>query len=111
MLDKSKRLNLKRNFRIVSQGKKDFTSHFTLMSRRGENTRALVGIALSKQQFKSAVERNRAKRLTAEAVAIVYPSLRNNLNLVIIPKTGVLKSHPEELAKELQDVKTLYSVD
>lgn len=111
MLDKLKRLNLKKDFRFISQGRKEFTPNFTVRFRPGENTSPRVGIALSKQHFKLAVSRNRARRLTSEAVARIYPCLRNNLNLVIIPKTGVLNSRPEKLAQELHNVKALYSAN
>lgn len=111
MLAKSQRLNLSKSYKWTAQGKRSSTPSLQLMYRLGENLQPQVGIALSKHHFKQSVERNRAKRLASTAIETLYPRLRKNLNLVIIPRPSVLGRHPDELIKELEYVKDLYSTD
>ena len=93
----------------MSAGKRIQTPHFKLMYRLGKNDKPLVGIALSKQQFKEAHDRNRARRVTSAVVETQYPRLRKGLNLVIMPKVEVLLTPQEILLIELSNVQDLYS--
>lgn len=111
MLPKHQRLNLKKSFTFVAGGRKRETAHLKLFFRTGVNEFPLVGIALAKKSFSKAHDRNRAKRLTAAAIQLVYPDLIRNLNLVIMPKRGVLEVSSDEIGEELTGVKDLYSVD
>ncbi len=108
MLPKSRRLNLNRDFSRVVAGKKVETHSFKLFFKNGESENPLVGIALSKQYFKKAHDRNKARRISSQAIQSVYNSLRINLNLVIMPKTAVLEKTAEQLIEELKNVKYLY---
>lgn len=108
MLPKSKRLNLKTSFKWVSVGQKKQTNYFKLFYRFGENPEPLVGIALSKSSFKNAVERNRGRRMSSTAIELIYQALRNNLNLVMIPKANILESNVESLRKDLENVKEIF---
>jgi len=109
MLPKSQRLNLKKDFKWVAAGQKKDTSSFKLMWKLSDQAFPRVGIALNSTSFKKAVERNRARRLTSTAIQNLYPSLHKNLNLVIMPKPGILEKSPLELEQELKDVKDLYN--
>jgi ribonuclease P protein component len=111
MLPKSQRLNLKKDFSFVIQGKKTETPSMRLMYRVGENEIALVGIALAKKNFRKAVARNKVKRKASDAIQVHYERLRKDLNLVIMPKPEILKKRTEELTKELESVKDLYLAD
>lgn len=111
MLAKSKRLNLKKSFKWVAQGRSIQTKNLKLMFRDGENSSALVGIALSGSQFKKAHDRNRARRLTSKAIEELYPQLPKGVNLVIIPRAGVLETKIDLLKKEIEDVKALFTSD
>jgi ribonuclease P protein component len=102
MLQKSKRLNLKVSFNWVRDGQKTENDLFRIFSRFGENTEAKVGIALKKETFKLAVDRNRARRLTSKAFENIYNSLPSNLNIVVMPKAGVLKVSSDELTRYLK---------
>ena len=104
MLPKSQRLNLKKDFKWVAAGKKLETKYLKLFIKSGENQTARVGIALSSKNFKNAIERNRAKRITAQAFQSVYPSLPKNINIVALPKTGILSVKSSELEKELKEL-------
>ncbi len=102
MLPKTKRLNLRKDFKRVASGKQTQTPHFKIMYRDGENPSPLVGIALSKAYFKKAVERNRARRLASAALEPLYGGLRKSINLVIMPKSEILKRNPDDLREELE---------
>jgi ribonuclease P protein component len=108
MLPKPQRLNLKKEFNFVSQGKKVETPSMRLMLRFGENKKALVGVALIKKNFHKAVARNKAKRKASDAVQTLYGKLRKDLNLIVMPKVQILKKSVEELKGELESVKDLY---
>jgi ribonuclease P protein component len=111
MLLKSQRLNLKKSFNFVSSGKKVETPSMRVMMKLGENSQALVGIALTNKYFKKAHLRNRAKRLAATAIQSLYPRLNPALNLVIMPKSVILEKKVDQLISELENVKDLYSTN
>ena len=72
--------------------------------KTGENEIAKVGIALSSKNFKRAVDRNRARRLTSQAFQEIYPSLPNNINIVALPKAGVLSVKSDDLVLDLETI-------
>lgn len=93
MLPKSKRLNLKKDFKWVAAGKKLETKYLKLFVKHGDPSTSSgpkVGIALSPKTFKKATERNRAKRLIAEAFHNTYYLLPATINIVALPKSGIL---------------------
>lgn len=108
MLPKFKRLNLKKSFKWVASGNKSDTAIFKIMYQFGDNSFPLVGIASSKNNFKKAVEKNRARRLVSVAIQNLYPSLRNNLNLVIMPRAAILEKSITEIEQTLKNVKAIY---
>lgn len=109
MLPKSARLNLKYSFKKVSSGKRAETAHLKIMYIFEGDNPPLVGVAISSKSFKKAVERNKAKRVVFGAAALRYSELQRGLNLVIMPKPTVLESNVEAIAKELDEVKVLFS--
>jgi len=92
----------------VAAGKKIETPLFKLFIRSGENKLPLVGIANSKNQFRKAHERNRARRLVSQALQEIYPTLKEDLNLVIMPKSILLEKSVDDVKKGLVDVKAIY---
>lgn len=111
MLPKNKRLNLKNEFNRVEAGFRAQSPSFKLKYRFDVNDHPLIGIAISSKLFKKAVMRNKAKRITSAAIEIIYSRLRNNLNLVIMPKLEVLNKRPKELSEELTYVENLFVTD
>jgi ribonuclease P protein component len=111
MLSRDKRLNLKTSFSFVIKGQKSENQILKIFFRQGEQEKPLVGIALKKEFFKLAVDRNRARRLTSWAVEQLYSKLVPRLNLVLMPKTEILKLSSREaleiLKKELNRLKLL----
>lgn len=104
MLPKHQRLNLKKDFKWVASGKSRNLQRFNLFIKYGENEFPLIGIATSKKYFKKATDRNRARRLMSKAFEDIYESLPKNVNIIALPKTGVIEVKSEDLSKELKDV-------
>lgn len=103
MLPKSQRLNLKKDFKWVAAGKKLETKYLKLFIKVGDNQTPRVGIAVSGKSFKKAVERNRARRLTSAAFEALYPNLPNAVNIVALPKAGVIRVKSGELLLDLEE--------
>ncbi len=106
MLPKSRRLNLKKDFKWVASGKRIDTKFLKIFYRYGENKTARVGIAVSSQTFKKAHERNRARRLVAEAFHNTYHLLPNTINIIALPKERVIEVKSNDVAKELEKILT-----
>lgn len=110
MLPKSKRLNLKRDFKWVAAGQNLDTKYAKLFLRMGSNTTAKIGVAIS-SDFKKATQRNRAKRVTFTAFKSLYSHLPPKINIVVLPKQSVLgvKSGDvlADLEKKLKDEKII----
>lgn len=105
MLPKSKRLNLNKDFRWVSSGKKienNLVKLFYKISPAPSGAgfqQPKIGISLSKNVFKKAVDRNRARRLISKAFENMYNELPSGLNIVAMPKTDILQTSSDELTK------------
>lgn len=109
MLSKDKRLNLKTSFSFVIKGQKSENSLYKMFFRTGDNLQPKIGIALKKDYFKLATDRNRARRLTSKALEMLYPRLKEKVNLILMPKTEVLKQDSEQLTEFLE--KELKKID
>lgn len=105
MLRKRARLNVSENFKWVMSGDRRETSRMKLFYKNGENTLALVGVAVSSKDFKKAYLRVEAKRLVYRAVEKIYGDLPAALNLVIMPKSSIIDSSIDELVAELRNGK------
>lgn len=103
MLLKSQRLNLKKDFKWVSMGKKIETKYLKLFIKHGDNAFPRIGIAVSGKSFKKAHERNRAKRLVAEAFHNIYYLLSNTINIVALPKEGILSVKSGNVLLDLKE--------
>lgn len=106
MLSKEKRLNLKKDFKWVASGKKLETRYVKLFVKLGNNPPAggpKVGIASSGRTFKKASQRNRARRLISAAFEVLYPSLPENLNIIALPKSGILDVKSQDVLSDLEE--------
>lgn len=108
MLRAVKRLNLSKDFKWVAKGRKIETPLFKIFYRTGENVQAKVGVALSKNYFRRAHERNQVKRMISQVIEQLYDGLPSNLNLVIMPKSAVLEIEKEKIKQKIQDVQSNY---
>src|SRR3989344_2795972 len=104
MLSKTQRLNLKIDFSRVIKGKRTETPHFILYSSPAVSEVSRVGISIRTKNFGKAYNRNRARRLTSQAVQSIYDSLPKQLDLIIMPKSGVLEIPVLLLEEEIKSV-------
>lgn len=102
MLSKDKRLNLKKDFKWVASGKKIDTKFLKLFVRVGENKVARLGITSPSSVFKKAVDRNRARRLTAQAFQEIYSKLLGTINIIALPKQGILDVKSSDVLLDLE---------
>lgn len=103
MLPKHQRLNLKTDFKWVASGKKIDTEFLSLFIRIGENPYPKVGIATSSKVFKKAHARNRARRIVAASFEVLYTKLPVNVNIVALPKAGILKVKSGDVVIDLEE--------
>lgn len=101
MLSKGRRLNLRYDFKWVSAGKKIDGSLIKLFIKPGENNFPRLGISLSAKVFRKAIDRNRARRLVSKAFEDLYKRLDYNLNIIALPKIGVLQKSSDEIKIEI----------
>ncbi|MEK7616547.1 MAG: ribonuclease P protein component [Patescibacteria group bacterium] len=104
MLPKSKRLNLKKDFKWVASGKKLETKYLKIYVKYGQSTQAKVGIAVSSKTFKKATARNKAKRLVSSAFESAYSQLPTNISIVAIPKPGILDVKSSDALLDLEEI-------
>lgn len=102
MLPRENRLNLKTDFKWVAAGEKIESRFLRLFFKLAENNQARVGIALSGKNFKKAVDRNRARRVTSQAFQSIYSALPKAANIVALPKTHILEVKSSEVLLDLQ---------
>lgn len=104
MLSKDKRLNLKKDFKWVAAGKRLETKYLKLFVKLGDNELPRVGIAISGKSFKKAVDRNRARRLTSAAFETLYTSLLPRINILALPKAGVIEVKSDLVLLDLEAI-------
>src|SRR3990167_8613835 len=104
MLPTAKRLNLKKDFKWVASGKKIESKFAKIFIKQGENSFPKIGIATSGKVFKKATDRNRSKRLISKAFEVLYPNLPLDINIVALPKVGVINVKSDEVLKDLKEV-------
>lgn len=102
MLPKSKRLNLRKDFKWVASGQKLETKYLKLFIRFGENTFPRIGIAIQSQVFKKATQRNRAKRLVSRAFQSTNYLMPSTINIVVLPKAGMLDVKSSDVLLDLE---------
>lgn len=102
MLPKNKRLNLKADFKWVTSGKLVENNLVTLFYKIGDNTLSRVGVSLSSKTFPSAISRNMVKRLVFNGFKNLYPRVVKHVNIVAIPKVGILGLDSAKVTKELE---------
>ncbi len=103
MLPKPQRLNLKTDFNWVAAGNRLETKYIKLFFKSGDNDTPRVGIAVSSKVFKKATERNRARRLASAAFESLYKNLPKSINIVALPKAGVLRVKSSEVLLDLEE--------
>ncbi len=104
MLPKHQRLNLKTEFSRVIKGKRFESPNFTLYLQSSSSDIPRVGISIRTKNFGKAHNRNRARRMTSQAIQNLYKDLLKSQDLIIMPKSGVLEIPVDLLTKEIANV-------
>lgn len=104
MLPKHIRLNLKKDFKWVAAGKKLETKYLKLFIKTGDNLIPRIGIAPSSKSFNKATQRSRARRLTSKAFETLYGRLPMSINIVALPKTGVINVKSSDVLLDLETI-------
>lgn len=104
MLPKENRLNLEKDFKWVTAGKKLESKFVRLFVKMGDNANPRIGIAVSGKVFKKAVTRNRARRVISQALQSIYLNLPKNINILALPKHSALEVKSEELLEDLRAI-------
>src|SRR5687767_9579203 len=102
MLPKPNRLNLKTDFKWVASGKKTELPSLKIFYRDGDNLSPRIGIATSSKVFKNATDRNRSRRLISKAFETLLKDLPSSINIVALPKAGIINKSSYEVTAELQ---------
>ena len=103
MLPKYQRLNLKKDFKWAASGKKIDSKFLKLFIKVGENQTAKIGIATSSKTFTKASQRNRARRLTSAAFEPLFSKLPQSINIVALPKAGILSVKSGNVLLDLEE--------
>jgi len=89
------KFNLKNSKRLISKS-------FILLIKRNTNLNSLlVSVIISKKVIKSSVVRNKYKRRLKEVFRIHYSDKLINYELIIMPKSSIVKFDFWEMKKEL----------
>ncbi len=106
MLPKQYRLTSGRDFRRVFEGGKTYVHRLFVLKvlpRSGEPTRRFAFSASSK--FKSAVARNRTKRLLREAVQILGERVKlSGYDVVMIARPPMRDAHFSEVSRAVEEM-------
>lgn len=87
-LKRRNRFNKPQEFRrVFSYGKKKYLHGLTLIVSKNGMLVPRIGFAISKKQIKSAVERNRFKRIAKERFRLVQKELQGLDFIVLVNKT------------------------
>lgn len=108
VIPKSNRLNISKNFNWVRAGAKYEGKYTKLLFRLGENSSPKIGVAVASKEFRGSVLRVKAKRVSFDLAKLIYNRLLPSVNLVIIPKQGVLRASKDELLQDINDTKNLF---
>ena len=97
------RLTQKADFnRVFAGAKKISDRYFTVLIRVNELSYPRLGLAVSKKVAKSAVVRNRIKRLIRESFRLQQHNL-NGLDIVVIARSGLHHQTNSQLFNKLQN--------
>lgn len=103
MLPKPKRLTKHRDFlKIAAKGHVVFGPLATLRIRAVKDEPTKVAFITSTKVFKTAVDRNRAKRRMREALRLLWPELPANMHLLFVLKPECRTIAWESMVEEVK---------
>jgi ribonuclease P protein component len=98
---KADRIRRPSEYRVLSKnGKRHYSDHFIIISRKNQISRSRLGITVSKKVGK-AVTRNRIKRIIRETFRLNRSRITEQVDLNFIAKASAGKIEAEEIQKNL----------
>jgi ribonuclease P protein component len=105
MLSKKRRIEKKNFTALQKKGKSLFTKLFSVTVGALKDKEAFkVSVVVSKKVAKTAVTRNRLRRVVYGALGEMLPHLQKGLFFIFYLKSGVEKITKSQLEKEIQDL-------
>ncbi len=86
--------------RIFNEPARAATPYFTLLAKPNNLDTPRLGLTVAKKRCKLAVQRNRIKRLARESFRLNQHKI-DNIDIVLMVKSGVDEQTNEELTKQL----------
>ncbi|WP_010384853.1 ribonuclease P protein component [Pseudoalteromonas rubra] len=86
--------------RVFNDPARAATPYFTLLAKPNDAGHPRLGLTVAKKRCKKACQRNRIKRLARESFRLNRHKL-DNIDIVLMVKTGVDDQSNEELSKQL----------
>ncbi|WP_125718639.1 ribonuclease P protein component [Pseudoalteromonas rubra] len=86
--------------RVFNEPARAATPYFTLLAKPNDVGHPRLGLTVAKKRCKKACQRNRIKRLARESFRLNRHKL-DNIDIVLMVKTGVDEQTNEELSKQL----------
>ena len=100
MLSKINRLKKRYQFNYVYKAGNHFSGRFMVLYTTTSKTKSIkVGFAVTKKLGK-AFQRNLIKRRLREVVRVQLPNLKQNYNIIVVAKEGILDATHENLEVE-----------
>lgn len=91
---------------IYRRGRFQSTALFSINYLPGKKNVSRVGIVVSKKITKKATERNLIKRRIREVVQEIYPTIKNNYDIVISVKKPVMDANFDTIKTTIKDMFT-----
>lgn len=105
MLKKQFRVTENRDFQIIyKKGKYGQEKAFKINFLGNRRSFSRFTVVVSKKTEKSAVKRNRAKRVFREAIRAVYPEIKDGYDFIINIKKEGLATDLESVKKEIKEI-------
>lgn len=114
MLPRERRITDNKQFRkVFRKGRRISSPSYVINTLENRSLISRIGIIVGKKYSKKATERNKAKRVIREAVKILYPTLRDGMDIVISvkgartgqPKLTVVRAEIQTLLAKLRVLK------
>ena len=86
--------------RIFNEPARAATPFFTLLAKPNDQEKPRLGLTVAKKRVKKACQRNRIKRLARESFRLNQHSI-DNIDIVLMVKSGIDEQSNEELTKQL----------
>lgn len=107
MLQRENRLTSNFEYKVAKKYGKVYSSslfHIYYVKPTNYTGPTKVGIVVSNRFDKTAVVRNRVKRLFREAIRLNFAKIKDDLWIVIYPKAGCKKEKYEKISAEFNNV-------